>query len=255
MIIRQCDFDTISSKLKTHIRSLSSPVDSFIEDRILKSVHYEILQKNCQIGYFSIFENTALTQFYLEKENRTIGQHVLTRAKRHEELRSALVPTCDEFFLSHALDECKRIEIQAYFFQDSRNETPEDRVLNELAFRIAEGGDRPRISEKTGDFFENLEQRIARKEIYIGEMEDAIVSFGIIEKSKVYENIASIGVFTAKGFRQKGIGRNTVLFLKRECYQNKLRPIAGCWYYNHNSKKTLESAGMFTQTRLLKIFM
>ena len=28
--------------------------------------------------------------------------------------------------------------------------------------------------------------------------------------------------------------------------------IAGCWYYNHTSKKTLEKAGMLTQTRLLK---
>ena len=86
-------------------------------------------------------------------------------------------------------------------------------------------------------------------------MDDAIVSFGTIEKSKVYEDIVSIGVFTSKGFRQKEMGRNTPLFLKRECYQNKLRPIAGYWYYNHNSKKTLESAGMFTQTRSLKIFM
>ena len=235
--------------------NLSSPIDSFLEDRILKSTHYEILQKNCQIGYFSIFENTALTQFYLEKENREIGQHVLARAKRYEELQSALVPTCDEFFVSHALDECKRIEMQAYFFQDSRKKTPKGRVLDELVFRVAQGEDLPEIREKAGDFFENPEQRITKKEIYIGEMDNTIVSFGIIEKSKIYEHIASIGVFIAKGFRQKGIGRNTLLFLKRECYQNKLRPIAGCWYYNHNSKKTLESAGMFTQTRLVKIFM
>jgi Acetyltransferase (GNAT) domain len=28
---------------------------------------------------------------------------------------------------------------------------------------------------------------------------------------------------------------------------------AGCWYYNHLSKRTLERAGMVTQTRLLKL--
>ncbi len=38
-----------------------------------------------------------------------------------------------------------------------------------------------------------------------------------------------------------------------DCRQKELHPIAGCWYYNHNSKKTLERAGMVTQTRLLKV--
>jgi hypothetical protein len=36
------------------------------------------------------------------------------------------------------------------------------------------------------------------------------------------------------------------------CAQQGRRPIAGCWYYNHLSKKTLEKAGLFSQTRLLK---
>jgi uncharacterized membrane-anchored protein YitT (DUF2179 family) len=30
--------------------------------------------------------------------------------------------------------------------------------------------------------------------------------------------------------------------------------VSGCWYYNHNSKKTMESAGGYSKTRLLKFY-
>jgi hypothetical protein len=41
-------------------------------------------------------------------------------------------------------------------------------------------------------------------------------------------------------------------------FRNKLKrvrgkPIPGCWNYNHNSKRTLESAGYASNTRLLRI--
>jgi hypothetical protein len=28
---------------------------------------------------------------------------------------------------------------------------------------------------------------------------------------------------------------------------------SGCWYYNHNSRKTIESAGRYSRTRLLNV--
>ena len=34
--------------------------------------------------------------------------------------------------------------------------------------------------------------------------------------------------------------------------RRSLRPVAGCWYYNHRSRRTLQRAGMYSSTRLLK---
>ena len=45
----------------------------------------------------------------------------------------------------------------------------------------------------------------------------------------------------------------TIALLRRECERQGVRPIAGCWYYNHRSKRTLERAGMYAPTRLLKV--
>lgn len=38
------------------------------------------------------------------------------------------------------------------------------------------------------------------------------------------------------------------------CREKGITPNCGCWYYNHNSKATLESAGLVAQTRYLNVF-
>jgi RimJ/RimL family protein N-acetyltransferase len=69
----------------------------------------------------------------------------------------------------------------------------------------------------------------------------------------LYDDVASIGMYTMEPFRQSGVGTATIVTLMDECRRRSLRPVAGCWYYNHRSKQTLERAGMFSPTRLLKI--
>lgn len=79
------------------------------------------------------------------------------------------------------------------------------------------------------------------------------VGFGIIDRSVLYDDIASIGMYVVEFFRGGGIGTAIIAYLQDICIRQGLRPIAGCWYYNHLSKKILEKEGMFSQTRLLKI--
>ena len=58
---------------------------------------------------------------------------------------------------------------------------------------------------------------------------------------------------TIERFRGKGVGTATIALLRAECHRRGIRPVAGCWYYNHTSKRTLERAGMYSPTRLLRI--
>ncbi|MCB0048425.1 MAG: hypothetical protein KDE24_02625, partial [Caldilinea sp.] len=53
--------------------------------------------------------------------------------------------------------------------------------------------------------------------------------------------------------RNQGVGTAIIAALLDACARRQIMAIAGCWYYNHLSKKTLEKAGMLTQTRLLKV--
>ncbi|HWG85802.1 MAG TPA: GNAT family N-acetyltransferase, partial [Deinococcales bacterium] len=79
------------------------------------------------------------------------------------------------------------------------------------------------------------------------------VGLGVLEPSKLYEASASIGYFTAPGARGRGVATATAALLLAECRARGLRATAGCWYYNHASKRVLERAGLHSPTRLFRV--
>ena len=52
--------------VQAYVASLSSPIDSFLEEHILASQPYRILAGDGAIGYCAIHEQKLLTQFYIE---------------------------------------------------------------------------------------------------------------------------------------------------------------------------------------------
>jgi RimJ/RimL family protein N-acetyltransferase len=249
----KCTLEDIKDMVLQYAQSLSSPIDSFLEDHILESEHFMVMIDDEKAGYFSIFKNDLLTQFYMETKYRALGQKIFFKIKRMNFLQNAFVPTCDEFFMAHALDEYRSIERQAYFFQDIQNPINEEEGDSELTLRLATVEDKEDILKYSGDFFDVAEKSIAKEQIYIAVKGDKIVGFGNVEKGRVLKNYISIGMFTVEEYRQKGIGTSILLALKDMVYREGKIPIAGCWYYNHQSKKTLEKAGMYSATRLLKV--
>jgi RimJ/RimL family protein N-acetyltransferase len=122
-----------------------------------------------------------------------------------------------------------------------------------LHHRPADVENIPTIQRLSGDFFDKLEQRVAAGQIYITQHADEWVGFGIMEKGRLCRGVASCGMYMVETARRQGVGAAIIADLMGRCGELGLRPVAGCWYYNHNSKKTLEKAGLFTQTRLLKV--
>ena len=249
----KCTFSQLEELTNEYLSSLVSPMDSFLEDHIIESEHFLIAIDDNKAGYFSIHNQELLTQFYINKDYRHLGQEIFFKVKKMQNIYYAFVSTSDEFFLSHALDEYKSMEKQAYFFKDLKVLSQKEKIDNSLSIKAAESSDIDDILKGSGDFFDNVNESILNEEIYIIRKEDSIAGFGIIEKGTLMKGYASIGMYTIEGFRRMGIGRNILLMLKEIVYKNHMKPIAGCWYYNHNSKKTLESAGMYSDTRLLKI--
>jgi len=249
---KKCKLLELEEFMNTYIKLLSSPIDSYLEEHILNAEHFYITYNEKRIGYFSIYNKELLTQFYLDMKYRCLGQEVFFKVMRMQNLQSAYVPTCDEFFLSHALDSYKSIEKQAYFFKDSRKSI--DKRGNIIDVRLAQYDDIDGIIRNSGKFFDKFDERILREEIYIASKNSIVVGYGIMEKGIIMKEYVSIGMYTIEKYRQKGIGRAILLELKEQVYQKNKLPIAGCWYYNHNSKKTLESAGMYSSTRLLRVF-
>ena len=245
-------FAEIREATREHLRVLPSAIDSFLEDHILASNHYRIVVAGETAGFASIHEERLITQFALSEPYRQWGHELFRELRRMEQVRSAFVPTCDEFFLAHALDDYRQLVKQAYFFA-----TPpvvsEAVAPNRYTMRPAAMDDADLVRQESGDFFEDLERQVAAGELFVTLRGEEAVGFGILVKSTLYEDVTSIGMYTIERFRQAGVGTATIAMLIAECRRRSLRPVAGCWYYNHRSRRTLERAGMYSSTRLLKI--
>ena len=253
MLMRKCQLHEIQPLIQEYTRTLSSPFDSFLEEHILSSEFYAILDSAQEIGYFAIHDSQLLTQFYIQRPSLMLAQELFAQVIESHRVRSLYVPTCDELFVSLAVDADYPIAKQAYFFQDSGLNVPENESLQSDDFAPATQDDRIPIQEMCGDFLDQYERRIANGELFTYRRDSVLLGVGVLEKSKLLNGFASIGMFTNESYRRQGIGRNLILNLKLWCYNHQLEPVCGCWYYNEASKKTLESAGMVTKTRLLNV--
>ncbi len=245
-------FAEIEQDVRRHLAALPAPIDSFLEDHILASAHYRIVVAGESAGFASIHEERLITQFALAESYQRVAQPLLARLRRLEQVRRAFVPTCDELFLAHALDDAREVAKQAYFFRTGRD-IPTPTAPDRFALRLAEPGDADLIRTESGEFFTPLERHIAARELFVTARDDEIVGFGLLIASALYAAVASIGMYTIARYRREGVGTATIASLIAECRRRGLRPVAGCGYYNHGSKRTLERAGMFSPTRLLTI--
>ena len=245
-------FAEIRGATRQHLLALPAAIDSFLEDHILASNHYRIVVAGETAGFASIHEGRLITQFALALPYRRCGQELFAELRRMEQVRSAFVPTCDELFLSHALDDYRQLAKQAYFFATPLGAC-EATATAQYSVRPAAMDDADFVRQESGDFFEQLERHIAAGEVFVTLRDEEPVGFGILVKSTLYEDVASIGMYTIERFRQAGVGTATIAMLIEECRRRLLRPVAGCWYYNHRSRRTLQRAGMYSSTRLLKV--
>lgn len=242
-------FAEIAGEVRAHLDALPSAIDSFLEGHILASAHDRIVVDGEEAGFASIHEERLITQFALAAPFRRYGQPIFARLRKHEQVQAAFVPTCDEFYLAHALDDFRQFAKQAYFFAAGQS-VP---VADAFSLRPATEADAVLIARETGDFFNPIPERIAKGELFVTLRGDEIAGFGIAERSAIYDAVASIGMFTIERVRRDGVGTATIALLRAECARRGVRPIAGCWYYNHRSKRTLERAGMYSATRLLRV--
>lgn len=253
IIFEKCRFEEIKEKVNRYYTKNHIIVDSFWEDHVLESNHYKILSEGRIIGFFAIYQKQLLTLFNIDTEYIHHSQELFRRVKHYEEVFEAFVPTGDELFLSLALDDFSKLEKQAYFSVDSERNV-ESKINGDFSITLAENEDLDLIKQYSDDFFgDMLADHVEANHIYIAKLLNEVVGFGIIEYGRVVTNYASIGMFVRPEYRCHGMASNILISLKKVVYEKGFQPISGCWYYNHNSKKSQESAGLCSKTRLLRI--
>lgn len=243
--------DDVREDIGARIRVLPGIIDSFLEEHIITSQHARVVINGQHAGLVAIHNGSHITWFSLDRAYLRYGEAAFHALRRQEQVTSALVPTCDECFLVHALDDYRRLVPQARLFHLESGTLPMGSP-EEYVLRQAERDD-ARLLDQASELFGNIELRIAAGELFVPELAGDAVGFGIREMSHFVPHRASIGMFVPESGRRRGVGTAIVASLIRRCHDEGIDPVAGCWYYNHRSRRTLERAGLVSSTRLLRI--
>lgn len=251
-------YEVVRPMIQANVEENEITVDSFWEAHVLESNHYVIVDGADVVGYASIHKAKTMTGFYLKESHLQYGKELFEQFKRYEQVTNAMVPTGDEVFLSHCVDNFARMEKQA-FFSIYREQAPEGFQRIPLRFERVTCADDVELLKLAGDFFaEEPVDRLFDAEfhyrIYVVYHDEELVGFGVVETGRVLRGIASIGMYVMEEKRQMGYAKNILRQLCEMMSKEGYRCRSGCWYYNHNSLKSMEAAGAYSKTRLLRFY-
>ncbi|MCL2592795.1 MAG: GNAT family N-acetyltransferase [Defluviitaleaceae bacterium] len=254
----RCNFEEIQHLVENYVRVNNITVDSYWEQHVIESSHYKIVANGEIIGFFAIHKEHTITLFYVSEFFANHAQELFAKVKKYEQVKNAMVPTGDEFFLSHCIDNFARLEKEAYFSIYTEKQVQKE-LKKELILKLADIDKDLEILKLSGDFFDDSIEIIKNNgehyhHVYIAYHESVLIGFGVIEYGRIVKDIASIGMYVLEEYRQKGFAGNILEHLKNIALEKNCRVFSGCWYYNHNSKKSMESAGAYSKTRLVKFY-
>ncbi|MDP3058675.1 MAG: GNAT family N-acetyltransferase, partial [bacterium] len=193
---------------------------------------------------FAAKKEQILWFIYIRKEHLRYAPRAFDQIINEHDINTVYFQTTDSLMTSLVMDYEFEKTKGAYFFADAMQGEKPRLDYNNMRFVVAKHADIAFIREHTGTFFDNLELEIEREHLFLLWADKELLGCGIVAPSKFATNYASIGMITCKAHRGKGVGKTILWLLKEWCYQRGLKPIAGCWYYNTLSRKTLESVGL-----------
>lgn len=254
--ITKTTFTELKPMVEEYLKTLNGVTEDYWEEHIMKAQFYKITLEQKEIGYIAIHNNEKITQFYLKDQYVYLAQQIFQQLIEEGKIKTAYVATCDQLFLSLCLDFQKQIELQAYFFDGTeQNEVRPAEYPRECLIKIDPEELEKVLIKSDGLFEPTTREQLETEEVMIYKLvvDQEELGYGNIVPNKLQTKYWACGMFTAENMRKHGIGRSIQLHLADICRENGYIPISGCWYYNHLSKKTIESAGRYSRTRLLNV--
>lgn len=231
-----------------YYQSLNGGFDDYFEDHIREADHYEIIDNDHPIGVFAVTKKNKLVCIYLEDEYKTLYEQVFEKILRFNHIEGIMTVTNDTFMLNELLRRNFRIIKGAYNFISLT-----DVQAPKLNYRLANIDDVPKMQELFKDFFDDYDKKVKNNDLYLGYNQNDIVSLGNIQHHVFNSNVVSIGMIVVEDQRNKGYGTDTIRAMIQEGRKRKCTVQAGCWLYNHGSKKTLMKAGLSQANMIIRV--
>lgn len=253
---------TFSNRLDYYIEYTSHLclTDTYWEQEIEKSAIYNIVgDDDVFMGVTSINNaESNLTSLCIEPKYISHKSEILSGIISVLKPKSAFVVSNDEQLLTLFTDYiCEnpsaKLTTQAFFF-DNVNECSIPQEYAHLRLKQAEQEDVETL--KSFNFFEDLSvDNPADVKYLLIDENGEVLGAGHIQSMKLAEKWRAVGMVTSEKYRNKGVGRAIIAMEKEICRKGGHTIIAGCYYYNLASKRTLEACGFATKTRMYRIIL
>ena len=248
--IEKTNTDECMDLIEKHVYSLANPLDSWLEEQLFLADKYLIRLKDEAIGYCAVIAET-INFFFVQSEHFEYAPRALEQAVCELGVEKIFVMSQDSGLCALMIEWDYEMERSGCFFVDSGRSVIRTYKAQDAGFRKAVLEDCENIRQFAGDFFEDenseylsLEEKIENQTIFVLEENGELLGAGIVQRGRICRDYISIGMFTNKEHRKKGVAKTILLNLKDYVYSLGKKPAAGCWYYNTLSRKSLESAGM-----------
>ncbi len=248
--LKKCDDEEAKVFIQEHLKMFPYYMDSWPEERLVEAEKHVIMLNTKKVGYAAIKGN-SIFYFYVRKEFYAYAPSILEEIIEKKRIKSVFVLTQDASLAALVAEWDYDKKKLGCGFTDLGIDDENNMLESGEIFRVATQRDCEKIKEMSGDFFDEpgagfscLEDRIDAGIIFVLMEQEEIMGGGIMERSQLFKGTVSIGMYTNAAFRKKGVAKKILLNLKRQAYKENLMPVAGCWYYNTLSRKSLEAAGM-----------
>ena len=233
-----------------YLVNLCKPFDDYLEINIVNSDFYSIYYLDNHIGFFSILESKYLTSFYIPDSLLSHGREIFNMIMSDFNIELMLVTSFDETGLCLCMDHASKLTTHYLYFKLSSIPVrkPEYPSKN---FRKAILADIPMIKKYTQNFIDNHEERIDKSQLFILEDNNRFfLGLAVLIPHSIQKSICSFGIYVKEDSRNISVGRSMLLHLVKAAEAMNLTPRCACPLNNDIYRKTLESGGFVSDSRL-----
>lgn len=256
--IDKVKWEDIKNLYEDYLLELGYRNDGFHNSMLFEGEGYGIYIKSKCIGFCSIGESWSkgriLRGFYIIPIERKKSIEIFNEVLETLKVESVLVVSNDAHYIGLAFEKMnslkKTFDMQGFNFVYGKPENEPEYNINEIReVGQAEYELMNKCTENQWDgCFEN-----EKFKFYKIIKNNETLGYGSIGKMINNKKNVDIGNYTLPKHRGKGVGRSMIINLSKIAISKKLIPVAGCWYENKESMRTLISAGFIPENRIFYI--
>ena len=254
----QASIEEFDEQKRRYLENLSAPLDGMWESGFLPLAdHFKISLNGTEVGYLVLNEERYILQFDAPNHSQAAFASAVETLKPN----GAFVSTAEENYLAAARNHKKNSAVNTLMYSEF---TPLKTMLPfdpgskfsvieqdglEMAVRFAHETIGANVEWLRG-YYGLL---INRGELHGLYNQGNLVATGECRVSETQKPYADLGMVVGKEHRGKGIATKILKTLRKQCHQNKLKPICSTEFENKAAQRSIENAGFKNTNKIMRI--